>query len=91
MGPAGNVASPSLHLRRVIAYIRQAWPFFNRSSGADHFVWLPGDFGACGISAEVRTLPSTWDDCVSAEYVTDQDLQETHSHCDLTSAAVHDV
>jgi hypothetical protein len=58
--PAGNVASPSLHLQRVVAYIQHAWPFFNRSSGADHFVWLPGDFGACGISAKVSKLTVTF-------------------------------
>ena len=50
---AGNVGDPSPHLARVVEYIRQTWPFFNRSAGADHFVWLPGDFGACGISDKV--------------------------------------
>jgi hypothetical protein len=37
-------------------YIKATWPFFNRTGGADHFVWLPGDFGACEISEQVRGL-----------------------------------
>jgi hypothetical protein len=50
---AGNVGDPSGQMKRTIAYIRHSWPFFNRSSGADHFVWLPGDFGACGVNEQV--------------------------------------
>lgn len=53
---AVNAGDPTLHLRGVISHVRQAWPFFNRTGGADHFVWLPGDFGACEVSEQEPEL-----------------------------------
>jgi hypothetical protein len=53
--PPGNTDNPTAQLRLVVSHIKQAWPFFNRTGGADHFVWLPGDFGACEISEQVGT------------------------------------
>ncbi len=54
-GAAGavNAGNPTIALRPVVEYIKQAWPFFNRTGGADHFLWMPGDFGACEISEQV--------------------------------------
>ncbi|KAF8062027.1 glucuronosyltransferase [Scenedesmus sp. PABB004] len=37
------------HLRRVMTWVAGAHPFFNRTSGKDHFFWLPNDRGACWI------------------------------------------
>jgi hypothetical protein len=50
---AGNVGDATAQLKKVASYIKSSLPFFNRSMGADHFVLLPSDFGACGISEQV--------------------------------------
>ena len=50
---AGNVGNPEGQAKRAVQYIKQHWPFFNRSAGADHFLWVPGDFGACGFNMQV--------------------------------------
>jgi hypothetical protein len=39
-GSRGNV---TVHLRRVMAWVAEAHPFFNRTGGRDHFFWLPND------------------------------------------------
>jgi hypothetical protein len=55
-GPAaGNVGNPDGQAKRAVQYIKLAWPFFNRSAGADHFMWVPGDFGACGFNMQVSS------------------------------------
>jgi hypothetical protein len=47
--PPANAGNPSPHLRQLMAYVKATWPFFNRRGGADHIIFLPGDFGACEI------------------------------------------
>ncbi|KAI8466470.1 MAG: exostosin family-domain-containing protein [Monoraphidium minutum] len=46
---ASNTGDAAPHLRRVMAYVRDTHPFFNRSGGRDHVLWLPGDRGACWL------------------------------------------
>lgn len=40
---SGSSGDPTVHLRRVMAWVAEAHPFFNRTGGRDHFLWLPGD------------------------------------------------
>jgi hypothetical protein len=49
----GNVRDPVPHLKRVVEHISTAFPFWNRTLGKDHFWWMAGDHGACGLNAEV--------------------------------------
>ena len=48
--------------RRAYQYIRQAYPFWNRSGGADHLWTFPHDEGACLAPAEIAPsiLVSHW-------------------------------
>ncbi|GAX80858.1 hypothetical protein CEUSTIGMA_g8293.t1 [Chlamydomonas eustigma] len=42
-----NTGNPGPHLIRVIDYINQTHPFYNRQKGKNHFIWLSGDRGSC--------------------------------------------
>ncbi len=42
-----NVGTYFEQLSQVVDHVRTQYPFFNRSGGADHFVWTPADEGAC--------------------------------------------
>jgi hypothetical protein len=53
LSAAGNVGDPTFQVQKVVSYIKQTWPFFNRSMGADHAIWLPGDYGACSLDMKV--------------------------------------
>lgn len=53
---SSNLGDVVEHLRRVMAWVRTAHPFFNRTGGRDHFAWLPNDrcvsvcdVVACGV------------------------------------------
>lgn len=38
-----NLGDVVEHLRRVMGWVQNAHPFFNRTGGRDHFLWLPND------------------------------------------------
>ncbi|WIA23466.1 hypothetical protein OEZ85_000212 [Tetradesmus obliquus] len=44
---SSNLGDTLVHSKRVIDYVRTTWPFFNRTKGLDHFMWLTNDQGAC--------------------------------------------
>lgn len=46
----GNIQPDSGHLRVVVRYVRERFPFWNRTGGRDHVVWLSGDRGGCGTT-----------------------------------------
>eukprot|EP00775_Hariotina_reticulata_P004063 gene4063-4310_t len=48
---SSNLGDVTEHLRRVMTWVREAHPFFNRTGGRDHFFWLPND--RCGGAAIV--------------------------------------
>jgi hypothetical protein len=50
------VGDPTFQVQKVVSYIKSAWPFFNRSMASDHVLWLPGDYGACGLDMKVSVL-----------------------------------
>lgn len=43
-------------LRAVLAYVRAAWPFFNKTRGSDHILVMTNDKGATFIRGSVRDL-----------------------------------
>jgi len=49
---SSNTGDSVEHSRRAIEHVRTTWPFFNRTAGADHFLWLTGDRGACAWPGE---------------------------------------
>jgi hypothetical protein len=63
---SSNLGDVVEHLRRVMGWVRAAHPFFNRTGGRDHFVWLPNDrcvrarvrvcVRVCGLSAADLTV-----------------------------------
>jgi hypothetical protein len=44
-----NPIAAAEHVKHVITYIKQAYPFWNRTQGRDHMFWMTGDKGACYI------------------------------------------
>eukprot|EP00882_Tetradesmus_deserticola_P022294 GHRQ01024193.1.p2 GENE.GHRQ01024193.1~~GHRQ01024193.1.p2 ORF type:complete len:252 (+),score=51.38 GHRQ01024193.1:207-962(+) len=44
---SSNLGDTQVHATRVIDHVRATWPFFNRTRGLDHFMWLTNDQGAC--------------------------------------------
>eukprot|EP00878_Enallax_costatus_P016506 GHUV01017315.1.p1 GENE.GHUV01017315.1~~GHUV01017315.1.p1 ORF type:complete len:576 (+),score=57.68 GHUV01017315.1:463-2190(+) len=46
---SSNLGDVTVHLQRVMTWVRDQRPFFNRTAGKDHFVWLPNDRGGCWI------------------------------------------
>ncbi|KAF6261895.1 hypothetical protein COO60DRAFT_713350 [Scenedesmus sp. NREL 46B-D3] len=44
---SSNLGDTQVHAKRVIDHVRFTWPFFNRTKGLDHFIWLTNDQGAC--------------------------------------------
>jgi hypothetical protein len=54
---SGNLGDPNPHLERVIPYIKSNFPFWNRTQGRDHFVWVSGDRNSCLLkSIEAQSL-----------------------------------
>ena len=52
-----NLGHPDFHITRVINYVREEFPYWNRSSGRDHIVWTPGDRSSCLLnSPEAKSL-----------------------------------
>eukprot|EP00955_Chlamydomonas_euryale_P045560 353182-Chlamydomonas_euryale.AAC.52 len=51
-----NSGDPSPYVQRVMQHIRTSYPFFNRTHGKDHFMWLVGDNGACDLSLEASNI-----------------------------------
>ncbi|KAG2486339.1 hypothetical protein HYH03_015043 [Edaphochlamys debaryana] len=51
---SGNVGNSNPQIEYVINYVRQNWPFYNRSGGADHFVWTVGDRGSCFLDRWIQ-------------------------------------
>eukprot|EP00232_Nephroselmis_pyriformis_P028255 CAMPEP_0182860906 /NCGR_PEP_ID=MMETSP0034_2-20130328/5195_1 /TAXON_ID=156128 /ORGANISM="Nephroselmis pyriformis, Strain CCMP717" /LENGTH=754 /DNA_ID=CAMNT_0024992777 /DNA_START=116 /DNA_END=2376 /DNA_ORIENTATION=+ len=46
-GYAGNSPFIQPLFERVVGYLKQAYPFWNRTGGRDHAFFLSGDYGAC--------------------------------------------
>lgn len=44
---SSNTMSPQDHVALVVDHLRHTSPYWNRTEGRDHFLWLPGDRGAC--------------------------------------------
>lgn len=40
---SSNLGDVTVHLQHVMKWVRDQQPFFNRTAGKDHFVWLPND------------------------------------------------
>jgi len=54
---AGNLGNPNFHVTRTINYVREEFPYWNRTGGRDHIIWTPGDRGSCLLeSPEARAL-----------------------------------
>jgi len=57
---SSNLGDVTEHLHRVMTWVREAHPFFNRTGGRDHFFWLPNDrwgSGSCpGVSVRAGSL-----------------------------------
>ncbi len=44
-------------MTRVINYVRQKFPYWNRTDGRDHMIWVPGDRSSCLLeSIEAKSL-----------------------------------
>ncbi|KAL4856557.1 putative glycosyltransferase [Chlorella vulgaris] len=44
------------HAHLLLDHVRTNWPYWNRTSGRDHFIWTPADRGACGMNASLSQL-----------------------------------
>ena len=44
-----NLGDPNPHLLRVISYVQNNYPWWNRTSGKDHILWTSEDRGACWL------------------------------------------
>jgi len=53
---SSNLGDPTPHLVHVLNYVRDNYPYYNRSNGRDHFMWFTGDKGACYAPPEVGSL-----------------------------------
>ncbi|KAL4519102.1 hypothetical protein Ndes2526A_g00206 [Nannochloris sp. 'desiccata'] len=52
-----NLGNPNLHVTRVVDYVREEFPYWNRTDGRDHIVWTPGDRSSCLLeSPEAKSL-----------------------------------
>ncbi|PNW85856.1 hypothetical protein CHLRE_03g202550v5 [Chlamydomonas reinhardtii] len=51
---SGNLRPPEYHLEAVMDHVKTAWPFYNRSGGRDHFIFLTGDRGACHMPRDMQ-------------------------------------
>lgn len=40
----------------VCRYVRETYPWFNRSQGKDHFMWFTGDHGACNAPPDAGNI-----------------------------------
>ncbi|KAG1665073.1 hypothetical protein FOA52_012492 [Chlamydomonas sp. UWO 241] len=47
-----NVRDPVPHLKHIVTHLQTEYPFWNRTLGKDHFWWMAGDHGACGLYAQ---------------------------------------
>ncbi|KAL4451657.1 hypothetical protein ABPG75_007319 [Micractinium tetrahymenae] len=45
-----NVGPLNGHMLLLLDHIKMNYPYWNRSRGRDHFVWVPGDIGACELT-----------------------------------------
>ncbi|GFR40869.1 hypothetical protein Agub_g1520 [Astrephomene gubernaculifera] len=45
----GNVRDPVPQAAWALRYVRENWPFYNRTGGRDHFFFLTGDRGTCHV------------------------------------------
>lgn len=51
-----NLGNPNYHTDRVLRYIREKYPYWNRTDGRDHILWMPGDRYGCYLqSAESQS------------------------------------
>jgi hypothetical protein len=52
-----NLGDPDGHVTRVINYVRENFPYWNRNNGRDHMVWVPADRSSCYLeSPEAKSL-----------------------------------
>lgn len=51
---SSNLGDVTVHLQRVMTWVRDQHPFFNRTGGKDHFIWLPNDRCAALANASWR-------------------------------------
>jgi len=54
---------PVPHMRRVIRFISQQYPFWNATGGRDHVFWLARDKGALSVSCS-RVVTSVFPLCL---------------------------
>ena len=53
LGPGGSIGGGCERdkLELVIRYVRARWPWWDRSGGRDHVLFMTGDQGACGLGS----------------------------------------
>ena len=53
LGPGGSIGGGCERdkLELIIRYVRARWPWWDRSGGRDHVLFMTGDQGACGLGA----------------------------------------
>ncbi|KAG1660173.1 hypothetical protein FOA52_005273 [Chlamydomonas sp. UWO 241] len=53
---SSNNFDPAPHMKRVVEWVSETYPFYNRSKGKDHFMWFTGDHGACEAPPELAPI-----------------------------------
>ena len=53
LGPGGSIGGGCERdkLELIIRYVRARWPWWDRSGGRDHVLFMTGDQGACGLGS----------------------------------------
>lgn len=49
---SGNLGIAANHLKRVVQYVQQEFPYWNRTQGADHFLLSTQDRALCHYHLE---------------------------------------
>ncbi|PSC75115.1 exostosin-like glycosyltransferase [Micractinium conductrix] len=53
---AGNTGTGADHLQLLLDHVKHSYPYWNRTDGRDHVLWLPGDRGACHVGGPGKEL-----------------------------------
>jgi len=48
-----NLGDPEFHVTRVAEYVQEHFPYWNRTGGRDHIVWVPGDRSSCYLRSNL--------------------------------------